>query len=316
MAQEVGFCACGLAPAGPLSKERAGEVSAWLQEGNHGEMAYLERGLEMRLNPQKLVEGAKTVVSVAANYFPGNLRELDAEERGCWKLARYALGKDYHLVVKKMLRELMGLLGLEEGASGRCFVDTAPVDEKYWAQRCGVGWRGRNGQIIVRGVGSYVFLGELILREEADEYDREEKGGCGSCQKCVEACPGHALKGDGTMDARRCLSYLTIEHRGELPPGTGQKMGNCVYGCDRCAEVCPWNGHALPTKIEDFAPRKELLAMGRADYLGLTLEEYRRKFRESAVKRAKFEGLLRNVTAIARAEEAEAGEKKKSGHLS
>ena len=311
-AAEVGFCACGLAPAGPLSAERAGELRAWLAEGNHGEMKYLERNLEMRLNPQLLVEGARTVVSVAANYFPGNLKELAAVEPGGWKLARYAYGTDYHMVVKRMLGELMGRLGLQEGESGRCFTDTAPVDEKYWAQQCGLGWRGRNGQIILPEFGSYVFLGELILREEADEYDSVATNRCGSCRRCVEACPGNALLGDGTMDARSCLSYLTIEYRGALPEGTGGKMGDCLYGCDRCSEVCPWNGHAVATKIGEFAPRAELLAMRPEDWLSLTEEEYRKLFRKSAVKRAKFEGLRRNIAALSSGATREGVEEKRA----
>ncbi len=302
-AKELGFAACGLAPAEPVAKKRAEEYLRWLAEGRNADMDYLSRNVEKKLNPQLLVEGARTVVSLAVNYYTetavDSAKKSDETAENVLRIARYARGTDYHEVVKQMLRQLMAELGLEEGNDGRCFVDTAPVDEKYWAQRCGLGWRGRNSQLIIPHAGSYFFLGELILTHKADRYDEAAESHCGSCHACVDACPAHALLGDGTLDARRCLSYLTIENRGELPDDCGEKMGNCFYGCDRCAEVCPWNVRfAQNTTIEELKPREAILHMSALEWQTLTVEKYRELFRKSAVKRAKFEGLLRNIAAL------------------
>ncbi len=268
-------------------------------------MEYLSRNVEKKLNPTLLVEGARTVVSVAVNYFTKDTAESgkthDETDKNGWCIARYARGTDYHEVVKQMLRRMLSELHLEEGSDGRCFVDTAPVDEKYWAQQCGLGWRGRNSQLIIPQAGSFFFLGELILTHEADRYDTPALSHCGTCHACLDACPTHALLGDGTLDARRCLSYLTIEHRGELPADCGDKMGDCFYGCDRCAEACPWNARfSTDTEIEDLKPREAILCMERSDWETLTVEKYQALFRKSAVKRAKFEGLKRNIDAIRR----------------
>lgn len=297
LAQELGFAACGMAPAGPVSAEREAELRRWLAEGCQADMDYLSRHVDKKLNPCLLVEGAKTVVSLAVNYYPGPWVG-QAAMPSAWHLARYAYGTDYHDVVKAMLRQLMVALGLEEGTDGRCFVDTAPVDEKYWAERCGLGWRGRHSQLIIPGAGSYFFLGELILTHEVDAYDRPHPNRCGTCRACLDACPTQALRGNGTLDARRCLSYLTIEHRGDLPDWAAEKMAPCFYGCDRCAEVCPWNRFARPTSVEALQPRPELLSLTPAQWQELTREEYTRIFRKSAVKRAKYEGLMRNIQAM------------------
>lgn len=297
-AAALGFSACGLTRAVAVSPERAEELRRWLAEGCQGEMDYLARNVEKKLDPRLLVAGAQTVVSVAVNYYPGDLAEAGADGGGSFRLARYAYGTDYHEVVKEMLRRLLAALGLQEGTDGRAFVDTAPVDEKYWAVQAGLGWRGRNSQLIIPHAGSYFFLGELILTHEADRYDHPVANRCGTCRACLDACPAHALRGDGTMDARLCLSYLTIERRGALPEDTGERMHGCIYGCDRCAEVCPWNKRfARPTQIAALRPRPALLAMRPADWQGLTAEQYRELFRKSAVKRAKYEGLLRNIRA-------------------
>lgn len=319
-ATHIGFSACGLAPAEEVSAERVAEMDRWLAEGDHAGMDYLVRHAPLRRDPRLVVEGAQTVVSLAVNYYPGTGEQgpaamgakqqaEDTEQQaagsalrdsgGQWRLARYACGTDYHEVVKQMLRELMAALGLTEGPDGRAFVDTAPIDERYWAQRCGLGWRGRSGQLIIPGAGSYFFLGELLLTHPADVYDEPARSRCGRCHACLDACPTGALHGDGTLDARRCLSYLTIEHRGALPEGTGAKMGRCFYGCDICAEVCPWNKKfARPTKIEALKPRAAILAMRPADWRSLTVEQYRTLFTHSAVKRAKYEGLMRNIAAM------------------
>lgn len=298
-AARIGFAACGVAPAGPVDSRRAEELKAWLAEGCYGDMEYLARNVDKKLDPRLLVEGARSVVSVAVNYYPGEEGFTGESEENAWKLARYAYGTDYHEVVKQMLRELLAALGLEEGTDGRAFVDTAPVDEKYWAVRCGLGWRGRNTQLVIPGAGSFFFLGELILTHECDAYDEPQRNRCGTCHACLDACPTQALRGDGTMDARKCLSYLTIEYRGELPEDAQAKMSPCFYGCDRCAEVCPWNKRfARPTEVTLLQPRPAILAMKPEDWRHLTREQYQELFRKSAVKRAKFEGLTRNISAM------------------
>ena len=306
LAREEGFSACGLSEAAPVSAERAEEIRAWLAAGRNGSMDYLARNVDKRLDPRLLLDGARTIVSLAVNYSP-----TDGTEGESLHLARYACGTDYHDVVKAMLRRLLSRLGLSEGVDTRAFVDTAPIDEKYWAQQSGLGWRGRNCQLIIPGAGSFFFLGELLTTHPADCYDAPAVSRCGTCRACLDACPTGALCGDGTMDARRCLSYLTIESRDSLPEGTGAKMGGCFYGCDRCGEVCPWNRRfARRTDVEELLPRPALLAMGREDWQRLTQEEYTQLFRKSAVKRAKFSGLTRNIAAWAEAsaETEESGE--------
>lgn len=290
-AARLGFSACGLAPAGPLPPARTAAFDRWLAEGRHAGMDYLGRHAALRGDPRLLVPGAQTVVSLALAYAPAT-----APPPGGFRLARYALGLDYHDVVRLRLRQLMQALGAE--GAGRACCDTAPVDERYWAVRCGLGWQGRHTQVILPGQGSYFFLGELILTLPADRYDEPLADGCGTaCRQCLDACPTGAIRGKGPMDARRCLSYLTIEHRGPLPEGTGRHLGHCFYGCDRCAEACPHNRHARPTAVEAFEPRPGLLAMTDADWRALDIETYRRLFKGSAVKRAKYEGLLRNIRA-------------------
>ena len=296
-AQRLGFSACGLSEAAPVSEERAETIRQWLARGCHADMDYLERNLDKRLDPRLLVEGARSVVSLAVNYYTAD--SLSPQGYG---FARYALGRDYHDVVKQMLRQLMQALGLEEPADGRPFVDTAPIDERYWAMQAGLGWQGRSGQLIVPHAGTYFFLGELVLTVPADRYDAPIASRCGSCRRCVDACPAHALPGDGTVDARRCLSYLTIENRGDLPPGTGEKMHGCVYGCDRCSEACPWNRFARPTSIEAFRTSPALRAMTAEQWRNLSVDDYRRFFKGSAVKRAKYDGLVRNIAAVAEAD--------------
>lgn len=298
-AEAIGFSACGITRAAAVSREREEELRAWLAAGMHGEMDYLANRLDLKLDPRRLVPGAKSVVSLAVNYFTPDEKEIhSASSEENLRLARYARGTDYHEVVKAMLRRLMVETGLAEGDDGRCFVDTAPVDEKYWAERCGLGWRGKNGQLIIPGMGSWFFLGELILTRSFDSYDSPAPNRCGSCSACLQACPSDALLGNGLMDARRCLSYLTIEYRGALPVGTGRRMTPYIYGCDRCAEACPWNNFARPTKIEALCPRPEIMAMTKDEWEDLSPADYVRLFRKSAVKRVKYEGLMRNILAV------------------
>ena len=289
-AARLGFLACGLARAERVDQTQEARFRKWIAEGKHGEMDYLARNIEKRMDPRLLVEGAQTMVVVAMNYLPADLPEKPP-------LARYAYGKDYHDVVRERLLALLQGLNLKPYEDGRAFVDTAPVDERYWAVKAGLGWTGRNGQLIIPRAGSYFFLGELILVHPADAYDSPKRNLCGNCRACVDACPAGALCGDGSMDARKCLSYLTIEHRGPLSEEAGEQMGDCFYGCDRCAEVCPWNRFARPTQEAAFAPSAELLRMKTEDWRTLDVETYRRLFKGSAVKRVKYEGLKRNIDA-------------------
>ncbi len=294
-AARQGFDACGLAPAAPLRPERREQVARWLAEGRHGTMDYLARHADKRADPRLLVEGARTVVSLALNYFP-------ACHPAHFDFAYYAYGRDYHDVVRgrlhALMAELAGAVGIPPERLGRGFCDTAPVDERYWAVEAGLGWTGRNAQLIVPGRGSYFFLAELVLTLAADVYDRPLPNGCGRCRACLDACPTGALQPGEGLDARRCLSYLTIENRGPLPEGTGAAMGRCIYGCDRCQRVCPHNRRAVPTAVGDFRPSPDFLAMTPRAWARLSVDDYRKLFKGSAVKRAKYEGLMRNIHAL------------------
>lgn len=306
-AQRLGFFACGISPALPMDAEHAIRRQQWLDSGMHGEMSYLERNEDKRRDPRLLVEGVQCIVSVALNYYTF-VPAPDGRERYI-PLARYARGKDYHDEMKARLFTFLANIRqhlTDEGQtsaaqqleSSRVFTDTAPVAERYWAWRSGLGWIGKNTQLIIPGAGSYFFLGELFLTLPADRYDHPTENRCGPCTKCLRACPAQCLSERG-LDARKCLSYLTIEYRGEqLPDGTGDQMGEMFYGCDRCGDCCPWNRLARPTNVEAFQPSEALLAMTWHDWQQLSLEQYRTLFKGSAVKRAKYEGLTRNITAI------------------
>ena len=293
-AAKVGFTACGICPAAPVEQQVADLMDRYVSEGRNADMDYLARNRELRFNPSKLVPGTKTIVSVALNYYPGE----KMHDNG-YTLSYYAYGKDYHTVVKKRLFEMYRLiresLGADGGAlSGRAFCDTAPVPERYWAYRAGIGFPGKNTLLVIPGAGSYFFLGELFLDIELD-YDAPLTAKCGTCRACMDACPTGALACDGSFNSSRCLSYLTIEHRGDIPPCAATKMGNTIYGCDRCQDACPWNRFATPTTDPDLQARGELLSMTRNDWQNLTIEQYRTLFKGSAVKRAKYEGLMRNI---------------------
>lgn len=294
-ARRHGFDACGLAEAGPVSPGRQADVARWLAEGRCGAMDYLRRHAGLRADPRRVVPGARTVVSLALNYYPERHPEA-------FDFAYYAYGRDYHDVVRVRLRALLAELaegaGMPPETLGRGFCDTGPVDERYWAVVAGLGWWGRNAQLIIPGCGSYFFLAELIVTLPADVYDRPVANGCGACRACLTACPTGALSPDAGLDARRCLSYLTIENRGPLPPGTAAAMGRCLYGCDRCQQTCPHNRRAVPTRVADFRPSSDFLAMTPQAWACLTPDDYRRLFRGSAVKRAKYEGLRRNIDAL------------------
>lgn len=297
-ASRLGFFVCGFARAEPVSEAMRRHYLGWLADGRNADMAYLGNNLDKRFDPRLLMPGVKTIVVVAQNYFPA--RRLPEGEP---QIADYALGLDYHDIVKQKLRQLAATVGI---ADYRAFVDTAPVLERYWAVRAGLGWIGKNQQLIIPHAGSEFFLGELFVTVELPP-DEPLPNRCGTCHRCVDACPTHALSlpatcvegyGDITrFDARLCLSYQTIENRGELTVDAKAAMGDTFYGCDRCQRACPWNRFAKPGTEPLLQPREELLAMTRQKWENLTEEDYRRLFKGSAVKRAKYEGLMRNIKA-------------------
>lgn len=297
-ASRLGFFVCGFARAEPVSEAMRRHYLGWLADGRNADMAYLGNNLDKRFDPRLLMPGVKTIVVVAQNYFPA--RRLPEGEP---QIADYALGLDYHDIVKQKLRQLAATVGI---ADYRAFVDTAPVLERYWAVRAGLGWIGKNQQLIIPHAGSEFFLGELFVTVELPP-DEPLPNRCGTCHRCVDACPTHALSlpatcvegyGDITrFDARLCLSYQTIENRGELTVDAKAAMGDTFYGCDRCQRACPWNRFAKPSTEPLLQPREELLAMTQQKWENLTEEDYRRLFKGSAVKRAKYEGLMRNINA-------------------
>lgn len=290
-AQRLGFAVCGIAKAGPLATADSHRYDAWIKEGRHGEMSYLERNCDKRENPALLVEGCKSIVSVALSYAQGDLNEEHIH------ISRYAQGKDYHKVVKDRLHLMLKSINEITPVQGRAFCDTAPVTERYWATQAGLGWIGRNHQLIIPGAGSYFFLGELFIDCELEYDEPFEKNLCGTCRRCIENCPTSALTAEG-FDARRCLSYLTIEHRGKLPKNIGEKMGNCIYGCDRCQTACPWNKKTAKTNITELLPREQLTSMNDTMWANLTEEKYRELFHDSAVERAGYTQLQRNINAL------------------
>lgn len=293
-ALRLGFDVCGIAPASPVSSQVADEVNRWVADGNYGTMAYMERNSEKRLNPCLLVEGCKSIISVALNYYPG---DNSCEE--CMHLSRYARGADYHKVVKDKLYLLLQSINSVAECKGRPFCDSAPVLERYWAVQAGLGWVGRNRQLIIPKAGSHFFLGELLVDIELDYDTPFDKSYCGNCRKCIDACPGGALSPTG-IDARKCLSYLTIEHRGELPENLGEKMKNCFYGCDACLKACPHNRFAIPTREEAFHSPEKLSQMSDDDWLSLSEEEYSNLFSHSAVERCGYSQLKRNIEVLRR----------------
>jgi epoxyqueuosine reductase len=288
-ALSLGFSAIGITRAEAVDHETALHFRQWIGEGKQAGMEYMRNNIDKRIDPRLLMEDAKSIISVALNYYP---QRLIGEEQ--YQIAFYAYGKDYHDVVKNKLHKLTSELNLN---NYRAFCDTAPILERYWAVKAGLGWTGRNHQLIIPRAGSTFFLGELLLDIEL-EYDSEQQNRCGNCHRCIESCPTDALHDNQEIDANRCLSYLTIENRGEIPDGLACKMGNYIYGCDRCIQSCPWSRFASPTAEPELQPTEELLKLTKEQWCNLTIEEYRHIFKGSAVKRAKYEGLMRNIHAV------------------
>lgn len=317
-ALRLGFSACGFAKAEPVDDEVAQAIDRWTAMGYHADMGYMERNRDLRFDPTLLVPGCRTLIVTALNYHP----KQPLPKEG-YQIAYYAYGKDYHWVVKDKLHQLLAYIKtLVPEVEGRAFCDTAPLLERYWAVKAGLGFIGRNRQLIIPGKGSYFFLGVLAIGASllspqlggSPKHDKvtaetqasplvgegwEGAGGasCLSCNRCLKACPTGALTLEG-IDCRRCLSYLTIEHRGTIPDEMGKKIGKRIYGCDVCQQVCPHNNNACPTEEESFELPPEVAALSTDDWNNLTKEQYKQLFKKSAIERAGYEGLKRNIKFV------------------
>jgi epoxyqueuosine reductase len=290
IAASLGFSFCGISKAGFLEDE-APKLDAWLKRGFHGNMQYMENHFDKRLDPTKLVPGAKSVVSLVYNYYP----KKDLAEESELKIAKYAYGEDYHAVIKEKLKIFLEKLRREIGdVPGRAFVDSAPVMERQWAAKSGIGWVGKNSLLLNKQMGSFFFLAELILDLEL-EPDGAMKDYCGTCTACMDACPTDAIQEPYVIDSNKCISYLTIELKESIPTGFKGKMDNWVFGCDVCQDVCPWNRFSKPHDEPKFDPAGEWPGFTKQDWKELTEEVFETNFGKSAMKRAGLLGMRRNV---------------------
>ena len=293
---EIGFHKIGIARAEALAQEGA-RLQQWLENDFHGEMQWIEREPEKRIDPRLIFPEAKSVVVVALNYYTPHEHE-ESETKG--KVSRYAWGEDYHDVLKEKLRELLSFIKtIDEAVEGKICVDTAPVMDKAWAVHAGLGWLGKHSNLITKEYGSWVFLGEILLNLEL-EYETEQiEDHCGTCRKCLDACPTNAIVAPYLIDSKACLSYATIELRdAELPEKITENQNGWIYGCDICQDVCPWNRFQKPTDETRFEPRPGNISPDLDEILSLSTEDYVEKFRRSAMKRAKIHGLKRNARAL------------------
>ena len=289
-AKRLGFLSCGISKAEFLEKE-APRLEKWLNGNMNGQMHYMENHFDKRLDPTKLVEGSKSVVSLLLNYFPSEIQK----DKTAPKLSKYAYGTDYHFVIKDKLKQLMHFIQEEIGeVNGRAFVDSAPVLDKAWAAKSGLGWIGKNSNLLTQQVGSFYFIGELILDIELD-YDFPTTDHCGQCTACLDGCPTQAIVEPYVVDGSKCISYLTIELREAIPSEFKNKMDNWMFGCDVCQDVCPWNRFSKPHREPLFNPHPDLLDLTKNDWEDITEDVFQTVFRNSAVKRTKFSGLKRNI---------------------
>lgn len=294
IAAEEGFDYCGIAAARPLDED-ARKLSNWLQQGKHGDMHYMEKHFELRVNPYKLLPGAKSVICFLINYFPASDQEKNSP-----KISKYAYGRDYHEVIRPKLQVLLNRMKQTLGDfSGRGFVDSAPVLERSWAVLSGLGWVGKNGNLIHKKSGSYFFIATLIVDLEL-EYDPSETSDyCGTCTRCIEACPTQAIEKDKVVDGSKCISYFTIELKDLLIPDRMKNtFDNWMFGCDICQEVCPWNRFAKPTREMEFTPIAEILHFSEKDWEEISEDGFKKIFAHSPLKRAKFAGIRRNLHFI------------------
>ncbi|MFM2226120.1 MAG: hypothetical protein RJA07_2322 [Bacteroidota bacterium] len=289
-AQRLGFFWCGISKAEFLEEE-APRLESFLQKGFHGEMKYMENYFDKRLDPRKLMDGTKSVISFAFNYYAENVFE-----NGSSKISRYAYGEDYHEVIKEKLKELLHNIQQQYGKiNGRCFVDSAPILDRAWAKKSGLGWVGKNTMLINKNEGSYFFLAEMMIDVELDYDSTIYKDYCGTCNKCVEACPTQAIHGDKTMDGSKCISYFTIELKNEIPSEVQNQWNDWMYGCDICQEVCPWNRFAQQNNEPKFKPLSDF---NNLNWHEITEDVFRKVFAKSPLKRAGLKKLQDNVAFI------------------
>ena len=288
-AKRLGFLSCGISKAAFLEEE-APRLESWLNKNHHGEMKYMENHFDKRLNPTLLVDDAKSVISLLLNYYPSETQSSDS-----YKISKYAYGQDYHFVIKEKLKELLQTIQTEIGAvSGRAFVDSAPVLDKAWAAKSGLGWIGKNSNLLTQQVGSFYFIAELIVDLDL-EYDHATTDHCGTCTACIDACPTEAIVSPYVVDGSKCISYFTIELKENIPQEMKGKMDDWIFGCDVCQDVCPWNRFSKSHNEPLFNPNPELLSMTKKDWEEITEDTFKKVFKNSAVKRTKLEGLKRNI---------------------
>lgn len=289
-ALEIGFDFCGIAKATFLETE-APRLENWLKNSMQGEMSYMANHFDKRLDPRLLVEGAKSVISVLLNYYPPE----DFATNKSYKIAKYAYGTDYHFVIKEKLSNLLAFIRQEIGeVNGRAFVDSAPVMDKVWAAKSGLGWIGKNSNLLNRKMGSFFFIAELIIDAELS-YDSPTSDYCGTCKRCIEACPTEAIVSPYIVDGSKCISYFTIELKNEIPESYQGKFDDWLFGCDICQDVCPWNRFAAPHQTPDFNANEAVKNFSKKDWLEITEEVFNKVFARSPLKRAKMKGLQKNL---------------------
>ena len=292
-ANRLGFISCGIAKADFL-EEDAPRLEEWLKNGFHGEMNYMENHFDKRLDPRKLVPGAKSIISLQYNYYPKKF-----QNKSSFKLSKYAYGEDYHHVIKQKLFKLFNFIKENIGdINGRVFVDSAPIMERSWAKKSGLGWIGKHALLITKQKGSFHFLAEIILDLEL-EYNQEIKTDhCGNCTKCIDACPTQAILPNNTINGEKCISYFTIELKDEIPKSVKGKFEDWMFGCDICQDVCPWNRFSIPHSDIHLKPHPDLLSMTKSDWVELTESTFKKIFKKSAVNRTKYNGLIRNISFL------------------
>jgi epoxyqueuosine reductase len=291
-ANRLGFLSCGISKAGFLEQE-APRLEDWLNKNRNGQMSYMENHFDKRLDPTLLVDDAKSVVSLLLNYYPAELQNPDS-----YKISKYAYGQDYHFVIKDKLKELLHSIESNIGeVSGRAFVDSAPVLDKAWAAKSGLGWIGKNSNLLTQKVGSFYFIAELIIDIELD-YDHAVTDHCGTCTACIDACPTEAIVAPYVVDGSKCISYFTIELKDNIPLELKGKLDDWAFGCDVCQDVCPWNRFSKPHKEPLLNPNPDFLSMSKKDWMEITKETFDVVFKTSPIKRAKYQGIKRNISFL------------------
>jgi epoxyqueuosine reductase len=291
-AKRLGFLSCGISKAGFLEEE-APRLEKWLNQNHHGEMKYMEDHFDKRLNPTLLVTDSKSVISLLVNYYPSEQQNQES-----YKISKYAYGKDYHNVIRKKVIKLLKSIKREIGeVSGRAFVDIAPIMDKAWAAKSGLGWIGKNSNLLTQQVGSFYFIAQLVIDLDL-EYDNATTDHCGTCTACIDACPTQAIVAPYVVDGSKCISYFTIELKENIPAEMKGKLDDWMFGCDICQDVCPWNKFSKPHNEPLFTPYPELLSYTKKDWEEITEETFAKVFTNSPLKRTQLEGLKKNITFL------------------